>query len=277
MLMRPAVHRLYIASMAIAVVAVTAWLAYRGSSYYGTSLEERFYHIDYDLLKPNGLLGHGIGILGSLMMIFGVSVYMLRKRWRVMARWGQIRHWLEFHIFLCVLGPILVLFHTSFKIGVLVAVSFWSLVAVVASGVAGRFIYIRIPRTIEGREMSLGEIRNMKRDLNKALASTRGLDKESLEEIVEATEKHYRSRSGIRLTRRILKKNRVPRADRAGVMKLVRKEISLNRRIDRLQLMQNLFKYWHVAHLPFALIMLVIMAVHVATSIVFGYTWILGQ
>jgi hypothetical protein len=38
--------------------------------------------------------------------------------------------------------------------------------------------------------------------------------------------------------------------------------------------MQKLFKYWHVAHLPFALVMLVIMVVHVAVSIVFGYTWI---
>jgi hypothetical protein len=57
-------------------------------------------------------------------------------------------------------------------------------------------------------------------------------------------------------------------------MKLVRREISLNRRIDRLQLMQNLFKYWHVAHLPFALIMLVIMMVHVGAAIAFGYTWV---
>lgn len=263
--------------MVTVVVAVTAWLAYRGSSYYSTSLEERFYHNDYDLLKPNGMLGHGIGILGSLMMIIGVSIYMLRKRWRVMTRWGQIRHWLEFHIFLCVLGPVLVLYHTSFKIGGLVAVSFWSMVAVVASGVAGRFIYIRIPRTIEGRVMSLGEIRNMKRDLNDVLASTRGLDRESRAEIVEATEKHFRNRSGIRLTRRTLKKNRVSRADRSRVIRLVRREIALNRRIDRLQLMQNLFQYWHVAHLPFALIMLVIMLVHIATSIVFGYTWIFGQ
>jgi hypothetical protein len=275
--MKPAIHKLYIGTMVAIVVAVTVWLAYRGSSYYATSLEERFYHDDYDLLKPNGLLGHGIGILGSLMMISGVSIYMLRKRWKVMARWGQIRHWLEFHIFLCVLGPILVLYHTSFKIGGLVAVSFWSMVAVVASGVAGRFIYIRIPRTIEGRELSLGEIRNMKRDLNEALASTRGLDRESQKEIVEATEKHFRNRSGIRLTRRALKKNRVSRADRSRVMKLVRRESSLNRRIDRLQLMQNLFKYWHVAHLPFALIMLVIMLVHVGTSFIFGYTWILGH
>jgi hypothetical protein len=44
--------------------------------------------------------------------------------------------------------------------------------------------------------------------------------------------------------------------------------------LNRLQTMQTLFKYWHVAHLPFALIMLVIMVIHVAITIVFGYKWI---
>ena len=263
--------------MVALVVIVSGLLAYRGYSFYGTALEERFYHEDYEMLKPNGILGHGLGILGSLLMISGVSIYMLRKRWRLMSRWGLIRHWLEFHIFLCVMGPLFVLFHTSFKIGGLVALSFWSMVAVVASGVAGRFIYIRIPRTIEGREMSLGEIRNLKEDLHESLRSTRGLDRESLLEIVDATETRYRNRSGIRRINRVLRQNRVSRVDRSRVRKLVRREISLNRRIDRLQLMQVLFRYWHVAHLPFALIMLVIMLVHVAASIVFGYTWIIGR
>ena len=61
---------------------------------------------------------------------------------------------------------------------------------------------------------------------------------------------------------------------RSQVLTLVKNEISLNRRIDRLETMQKLFQYWHVAHLPFALIMLIIMVIHVAVSIVFGYTWI---
>ena len=51
-------------------------------------------------------------------------------------------------------------------------------------------------------------------------------------------------------------------------------DITLNRKIERLDTMQNLFKYWHVAHLPFALVMLIIMIIHVAVTIVFGYRWI---
>ncbi|MEZ5070753.1 MAG: hypothetical protein R2751_07250 [Bacteroidales bacterium] len=260
--------------MALVVVAATLFLAFRGESFYRTPLSERFFHPDYEGLKPNGTLGHGLGIIGSLFMILGVSLYMLRKRARFLARTGLIRHWLEFHIFLCLLGPILVLYHTSFKIGGLVAVSFWSMVAVVLSGVAGRFIYIRIPRTIEGRELSLGEIRSQKLNLRESLSATAGLDPDSLDTIVKATEEKFRDQSGIRIVRSALRASGVSRSDRRRIRKLVGREIGLNRRIDRLQLMQKLFGYWHVAHLPFALIMLVIMLVHVATSLVFGYTWI---
>jgi len=38
--------------------------------------------------------------------------------------------------------------------------------------------------------------------------------------------------------------------------------------------MKQLFKYWHVAHMPFALIMLVIVIIHIAVTLSFGYKWI---
>jgi len=58
------------------------------------------------------------------------------------------------------------------------------------------------------------------------------------------------------------------------IIELVKKDMSLNRKIERLVLMQKLFNYWHVAHLPFAVIMIIIMIIHVAVTITFGYKWI---
>lgn len=272
--MKTGVHRLYISSMVMILIVFTLVIVYGGYSYYQTSLEERFYHPNHELLKPNGLLGHGMGILGSFFMVAGVSIYMLRKRWRSLGRLGKLKHWLEFHIFLCTLGPLMVLFHTSFKIGGVVAISFWSMVAVVLSGVIGRFIYIQIPRTIEGRALSLNEIRGMKTDIRDVLVTKYALDKDSLDVIVESTMGSRRNRAAVRRIKRALKENRLSRFQRSQVLTLVKNEISMNRRIDRLETMQNLFRYWHVAHLPFALIMLIIMVIHVAVSIVFGYRWI---
>ena len=132
-----------------------------------------------NLLKPSGILGHGFGIVGSLLIVIGVGCYMARKRYRFLSRLGVLKHWLEFHIFLCTLGPILVLFHTAYKFGGLVAISFWSMVAVFLSGIVGRFIYLQIPRTIEGQELSLNEIREMKTDIAGILRNSYNLDEES--------------------------------------------------------------------------------------------------
>ena len=245
---------------------------------------------DHALLKPSGLWGHGMGIIGSLFMILGVSMYMARKRYRIFSRIGILKHWLEFHIFLCTLGPILVLYHTSFKFGGIVAISFWSMVAVFLSGVIGRFIYIQIPRSIEGRELSLNEIKDMKGNIGDTLTNSIQMDKESYNIIVDSLKgksglynsnilvrtykKYIADLNSLKMIKEVIKRNNLPKLQRKQVLQLVKHEISINRRIDRLVTMQNLFKYWHVAHLPFALVMLVIMVIHVAVTLVFGYRWI---
>jgi len=283
-------HRFYIAFLSFIVMVVFVSLVYKGYAYYKISMEERFFHPDHTQLKPSGVLGHGMGIFGSLCMVLGVSLYMARKRYRVFSRLGVLKHWLEFHIFLCTLGPVLVLFHTSFKFGGIVAISFWSMIAVFVSGIIGRFIYIQIPRTIEGRELSLSEVRGMKTDIGEFLRGTIQLDENSYSIIVDAVkmeadgykqnfvarnvQKFWDSRKRLSSIRKVLRKNNLPKAQRKQVVSLVKNELSLNRRIERLNTMQNLFKYWHVAHLPFALVMLVIMVIHVAVTLTFGYKWI---
>jgi hypothetical protein len=283
-------HKLYIFSLVVIVAIVVAFIAYLGYSYYQLPLEERFFHPSYALLKPGGAWGHGFGIFGTLLMILGIILYMVRKRVRTLARFGLLKYWLEFHIFLCTLGPFLVLFHTSFKFGGLVAVSFWSMIAVFLSGIIGRFIYIQIPHTIEGRELSLNEVREMQSNIATTLHDSYNFDEESYNTIVASTTKKVEKYSGnllvrsfrkfwdnrqnLRRVKAALRKNKLTRTERRKVIKLINNNISLNRKIDRLVTMQNLFKYWHVAHLPFALIMLIIMVIHVVVTIVFGYRWI---
>ncbi len=102
-------HALYICILVTIVVITFLTLLYFGIPFYRLNIEERFYSPDYNLLKPSGILGHGMGIIGSLLMIIGVVSYMARKRYSFLSRMGILKYWLEFHIFLCTLGPILVL------------------------------------------------------------------------------------------------------------------------------------------------------------------------
>ena len=71
-----------------------------------------------------------------------------------------------------------------------------------------------------------------------------------------------------------MRAEKLPLKDVREVTKLVKNEMSLNNRIERLHIMQQLFKYWHVAHLPFAIIMLVIVLIHVGITLAFGYKWV---
>lgn len=283
-------HKIFIGILAAIVVITFAALVYYGISYYRTSIAERFYHPENSILKPSGILGHGFGIIGSLLIVIGVASYMGRKRYHFLSRLGILKHWLEFHIFLCTLGPVLILFHTAFKFGGLVAISFWSMVAVFLSGIVGRFIYLQIPRTIEGQELSLNDIREMKTDIAGVLKNEHNLDDESFNIItdsikkkvelyhssfiVRSVRKYVDDLNTIRLVRSVLRKNRMPKPEMRQIIDLVRNDIKLNRKIERLSTMQDLFKYWHVIHSPFALVMLIIMVIHVGVTIAFGYRWI---
>lgn len=274
--MKKSVHIVFIATMVTITIAVTLYLFYIGFTYYNTSLEERFYHPRHNWFKPSGIYGQGLGILGTLMIFFGVTVYIMRKRYNFLAKYIRLKYLLEFHIFLCTLGPILVLFHTAFKFGGIVSVAFWSMVAVVLSGVAGRFIYNQIPKTIEGRQMTMNELKEMKTDLAVVLHQKFNLESNTLEIISDlmSEENTTENRKKLGYLKKVLQRNDLPKSNRNTILKMVKSEISLSKKITRLQTMQKLFKYWHVAHMPFALIMLVIVIIHIGVTLAFGYKWI---
>lgn len=283
-------HNLYIGFFILTGLSSLLLLTYHGYDYYTTSLEERFFNSSHTMLKPSGLLGHGLGIIGSLMMLVGVGVYVVRKRVRKFARIGVLKYWLEFHIFLCSVGPMFVLFHTAFKFGGIVAVSFWSMVAVVLSGVIGRYIYIQIPRSISGNELSLNEIRLIDEEIAEKLKGTTSLS-ESIREEINSFDfnKYMKEGSGfitfllygylityklLRKAKKDLTRNKVSKESKKEIIRLTKNKLTLDRRIELLRSMQSLFRYWHIFHLPFAVIMLIIMLIHVGVTITFGYKWI---
>ncbi|MBN2806082.1 MAG: hypothetical protein JXR22_05445 [Prolixibacteraceae bacterium] len=268
----------------LVVFATFFMILFWGYGYYATVIEERYFHVLNSTFKASGFYGHGFGIIGSFFIVFGVFSYMLRKRIRRFSRIGTLRNWLLFHIFLCVEGSVLILFHTTFKFGGIVAVSFWSMVAVLLSGVIGRYIYLQIPRTIEGREMNLLELDDMKFEMNKKIRSTVNLDESIYDLLTGRVEmkvnffsflwKSKLERNALKMLKKQLKEQNIRGSEFKNVLDLFKKQISLKKRITTLNTMQNLFKYWHVAHLPFALVMLVIMVVHVGVAVTFGYKWI---
>ncbi|HHZ94282.1 MAG TPA: hypothetical protein EYN67_01705 [Flavobacteriales bacterium] len=264
-------HFIYIATMSAIVIAVTVYLWVEGRSFYSLPLEERFYHSEYDWFKPSGLFGQGLGVIGTFMIAFGVAIYIARKNHGFMEKHLRIKYLLEFHIFLCTLGPVLILFHTSFKFGGIVSIAFWSMVAIVASGVVGRFIYVQIPRNIQGQALGLEQIKNKQRSMLEGLKDGVVLTGNQLRELLDPK---LSSKKRLTIAKEFLKESAATRKEKMQVLDIFKEERRLDSKIANLSVMKTMFKYWHVIHKPFALIMLFVVIVHVAVTVTMGYTWI---
>lgn len=91
-------------------------------------------------------VGHGIGIAGFVLMLMTATLYSLRKL-RVDAGWGSTASWLKFHMVTGLVGPYMVLLHTAMRFHGLAGLTMLLTVLVVASGLVGRFLYTRVPRS----------------------------------------------------------------------------------------------------------------------------------
>jgi hypothetical protein len=98
------------------------------------------------------LFGHSLGIVGFIFMLMTETLYSLRKRSRSV-KWGRMSSWLQFHIFTGLVGPYMVLLHTSWKFNGIAGVTTLFTVIIVISGFIGRYIFTRIPRTLDGLEI----------------------------------------------------------------------------------------------------------------------------
>ena len=96
--------------------------------------------------------GHALGIVGFVLMLMTEILYSLRKRSKS-AAFGRMSTWLQFHIFTGLVGPYMVLLHTSWKFNGLAGATTLLTIIIVFSGIIGRYIYTRIPRTMDGLEI----------------------------------------------------------------------------------------------------------------------------
>lgn len=274
--------------MGLVTAVLVVWVVWEGRDYYLTPLADRPHHEDFRDFRPAGRIGHGIGILGSAMVLL-MQFYSLRKRWKPLARAGQLRHWLRYHIFLGVAGPILITLHTSFKVSGLVAVSYWSMAAVALSGVFGRYLYQQIPRNMLGETLAPAEVEERNEAILVDLSDRFGADQKALDALDRLALGPLEGRPApvallalpvlnMFLARRLQKWAReYGLSDEPELTRLARQWALAARRLQLFHLVRDLFHWWHVFHKPFAIIMILVMFVHVAVALALGYTWTFGN
>jgi hypothetical protein len=290
--MRPTGRHLLLVVVYGLTLAGISYLLYSGASYYLTPLIERPRHPDYWSLKPGGSRGYWLGVVGTLLMIV-MHLYSLRRRARVLRDVGRLSSWLNFHIFCGLLGPALIVLHSSFKVHGLVALSFWSMVAVAGSGVLGRYLYLQIPRRRSGDQLTMSEMKELDREISDRLRNEFDLTDENLNGLRNIATQDFNVRSGlagllVRLPvqrialrwklRRFAQGLNLPSGPLLREMLRQATQMALlERRIILWERLQQMFHYWHVFHKPFAIVMYLFAAVHIGVVLVTGYGWVSGR
>jgi len=263
-----------------------------GWTYYTTGIAERPRTDVHQNLKPGGLRGHGLGMVGSFMMIL-LLFYSVRKRLTLFRSAWSISRWLDLHILMGIMGPLFIILHSTLKLNGIVSISFWSMIAVALSGVLGRYIYAQIPRGIQGNELSLQEVGVMDLELNRTLVEKFSLDDYQIKRLQMIGMRNDLSKHSLPrillsilfedlffifrrpfLRRRIRKIVKLSGKELRQVQKLSRQRVVLQRRLILWQKIHHIFHNWHIIHKPFAIIMYLIMVVHATIAVLLGYRWI---
>lgn len=230
-------------------------------------------------------IGYYMGLAGGSMMLF-LLLYPLRKNIKLFNKMGALRHWFALHMALGILGPTLVVFHTTFELGALNSkIAFLSMMLVAGSGIIGRFIYVRIHHGLYGRAATLDEQRERlarSEDEARTLFAHHpeirdrlyafydmALDEKTgtITRIWRFMTMRLRGRLLLRELRRPIKEILVRQAAELGWSrqvqathwKLARKETSAFVvsvcSVAQFKAWKRLFSLWHVAHIPFVFLL----------------------
>jgi hypothetical protein len=229
-------------------------------------------------------LGYNLGLIGGLMMAT-LLLYSMRKHLKFMQGLGKLKHWFRIHMMLGVLGPTLVIFHTTFRLGSLNAsIAFYCMLLVAGSGLVGRFVYTRIHKGLYGSRSTL-------KDAHSELAGSQGDMKAKLhffpkveekikkfEHVVLERKRNFFQGIWFFLTldmRRMVLAWRCKRyihstinTERMGdiaddASKLVSQYLIQIQTVAQFKKFEQIFSAWHVLHIPFMYMMVATAIFHV--------------
>jgi len=239
-------------------------------------------------------LGYILGIV-SVCCILVLLIYPLRKRFRFLKFIGPLPKWFRNHMFLGVSAPIIALYHCNFQTGSLNSrIALFSALAVSGSGLVGRFIYSRIHHGLYGRKANLKELLTQVRLTTPGIGTlgtfipelTNRMSQFDREVLVPPkgifdcvklpfvlsirTFVHYlRLRRFTRLSltfhaRRSAIVAQHKRKLEKTIQLYIRNHLYHVRRVAEFIAYDRLFALWHKVHLPFFLLLLISVIVHIA-------------
>jgi dihydropyrimidine dehydrogenase (NAD+) subunit PreT len=266
---------------------ILAWLTLKGWSYYLLSHADRMASPLHETLRPAGHWGHGVGIIATAFMMLNF-LYPVRKRSRLLSGKGSIRGWLDFHMFVGFMSPLVIAFHAAFQSNNQLATgTAGALLVVVLTGIIGRFIYGLVP-SAGGKALEISDVvgkwERLRARLQPMLDDSD--DPALLHKMFDYGSRPVRPGSVVwmfmtwpfRATwmrlRLFLASFHFHDADeygefKAGYLQLFRLRVQ----VTFYQSLKNVLKGWRLFHASLAGFLVIAIAAHIAVSVYLGYVW----
>ena len=188
----------------------------------------------------------------------------------------------------------LALIHAGWRMSGLAGIALGAMIIVWMSGIVGRYLYTRIPRSRDGLELGMDALNGRRRELTLRVSATTGLPPEDVQAVL-GTATRDRQQGGIlrafaqmvaddfsrpftvrRFQQELQKRSPGKTLDKralADATRLTRQQIVLEQQLRMLESTRRVFRFWHVAHLPVAITAVIAVLVHVTVVIAVGTTW----
>ncbi len=237
--------------------------------------------------------GYWLGIVGGSLMLM-LLLYPMRKRLQFMNKWLTVKFWFRLHMVFGVMGPVLIMMHSSFHIGSLNGqVALYSMLLVAISGLFGRYFYTRIHYGLYGKKATFSSLHADSKELKKKLGPLFELQpraKEMLKQyeklVTEAPRGPFSSaRHWVKmrfmsariyptvmrdLNKKLLAAGHLKGWDKAKVRRkqlrirsMLLAHRSILKQILELHFYERIFAIWHLLHMPLFIMMVITGFVHV--------------
>jgi hypothetical protein len=267
-----------------------------GLPYFLLSTVERVRSPLHPWFRPSGFIGQTAGIASFALFMF-LWLYPLQKKFRRLAFGGSRAMWLNAHVVAGLCVPFLATLHAAWRFTGLIGLGYGAMMVAWLSGIVGRYVYVRIPRSRTGVELTREELESRRRAVLQQIVDATGIDGELLEHallsgssptispdanvlkaiavMIGDDVRRWRAAGQLRWDWHgaTAAEQQSDKAARARLHALLRNEIALMQQARMLDVTHRLLRYWHVAHKPMAIAALGAVVLHVGTAIALGVTW----
>lgn len=274
---------------ALAFIAFLAMLLWHWD-YYGTARLQRPFHESHGFLRSSGKIGLPVGVWASALFVLNLG-YLIRKRLINVKIFGPLRMWMDAHVLTGLIGGSLVVFHSALApSSALGTLALLAMTITVLTGIVGRTIYIRVPRSLEGRELDLTQVQK-ELDACRQLLEYAGVHAEWMDSSRPQARVHRTGLIGCffamvigdmqrrqdyhRLKKHILNSPELKGAARK-VLPLVKDYCMHWQWLIRYHELRSLISSWRFFHRWLAVLMLCVVVCHILVALRFGGLSIMG-